>query len=314
MIGELIKRGARRPNVVVVLGKGGVGKTTVSMLIGLSLSRGNRVLLVSLDPAKHLAEYVGPEVLRGGVSVGEGLTIRQVDVESEVRKYAEKYAQWVSDIMPSLKVFNVESAVDAIKYSPGVEEEVFLNVLSGLYKAGDYDYVVVDTPPTGIALRTLNLPALYSTWLDKLIEVRERIVALRYSIARALGRAHELKDRVLEKLYELRHAYGELYEELKSPEQTSYVLVATPEPLPVYELRESARFLKERLGNAPKLLVLNKYLPEGLAREMGVLETQERYLSELKSMGAPVMVVEYLGRPTRSIRDVYELAERARVA
>jgi arsenite-transporting ATPase len=303
-----------RPHVVFVLGKGGVGKTTLSMLTGISLSKYRKVLLVSLDPAKHLAKYVGSEIVEGVVAAGENLVIRQVDLESEIRKYTERYAQWINDLMPSLKVFNIESAADVVRYSPGVEEEVFLNVIRDLYRVSQYDFVIIDTPPTGVSLRTLYLPAVYGVWVDKLVEVREKIVSMRYSIARTLGKEREMRDRVLERLYELRDSYRDLYSRLRDPEHTSYVVVATPEPLPVYELKESVRFIQEKLGSSPRALVLNRYLPKDTARELGVLDSQEQFVEELRRLGFPLLIVEYLGRPTSSMHDVCRLLERVRAA
>lgn len=130
------------------------------MLTGISLSKYRKVLLVSLDPAKHLAKYVGSEIVEGVVAAGENLVIRQVDLESEIWKYTGRYAQWINDLMPSLKVFNIESSADVVRYSPGVEE-VFLNVIRDLYSVSQYDFVIIDTPPTGVSLRTLYLPAVY---------------------------------------------------------------------------------------------------------------------------------------------------------
>ena len=61
-------------------------------------------------------------------------------------------------LLPSLTVLNVESVVDVVKYMPGVEE-VFLRILSDVYASQDYSFIVVDTPPTGVALKTLYIPS-----------------------------------------------------------------------------------------------------------------------------------------------------------
>jgi len=65
---ELIQPCEGRPHLVVVIGKGGVGKTTASLLLGHSLAGIGRTLVLSLDPARHLARYVG----RGGGGAGRG--------------------------------------------------------------------------------------------------------------------------------------------------------------------------------------------------------------------------------------------------
>jgi arsenite-transporting ATPase len=308
---EALKPATYYPHVVLVLGKGGVGKTTISIALARSLSRLGRTLLLSLDPAKHLAKYLGV-IGEGPTEVSENLHVQQVSVEREVEAVTSRYAELLRELLPSLTVYNLEGVTDVVRYTPGVEEEVFLRALARVFRSS-YSYVVVDTPPTGVALRTLALPDLYLVWLGKLIEVRERIVSLRYVIARTLRREVEVRDRALERLYEMRAEFQQLRDLLASHERTSYVIVATPEPLPMYELRESYNFLIKRLGNRPKLLVLNRVLPDGVARELGVLDLQRRSLEELASYGVRYAVVEHLGRPTESLADIEELEGRIRV-
>lgn len=299
------------PHLVMVMGKGGVGKTTVSILMAMELSRRGKTLLLSLDPAKHLTRYLGligetAEALEGGFFV------RQVSIESEVAKLTSKYAELLRDLMPSLVVLNLDDVVDAIRYSPGVEEEVLLRQLEEVLKS-EYHYVVIDTPPTGVTLRTLVLPKLYLVWLDKLIEIRERIVSLRYVIARTMGKRVEVRDRALLKLYEMREEFKLLHSTLSSESRLSYVLVATPEPLPMYELRETYEFLKKNLGVRPKLLVLNRVLPDGLAAELGLLDIQRNFLDEVKGFGISYAVIEHLRKPTESIADIKMLRDMIKV-
>lgn len=298
------------PHLVMVVGKGGVGKTTVSIMLAMDLSSVGKTMVLSLDPARHLSKYLG---LAGDVGEVEGgILVRQVSVEREVERLASQYADFLRELMPSLTVLNLDSVVDVLRYSPGVEEEVLLRKLEEALGSG-YDYVVVDTPPTGVTLRTLALPRLYLAWLEKLIEVRERIVSLRYVIARTLGREAEVRDRALLKLYELRDRFRALEGVLTSGGRTSYVVVATPEPLPMHELRETVRFLGDRLGVRPKLLVLNRVLPERLAAELGQLVMQRSFLEELRSLGVSYAVIEHLGRPTEGLSDIRELRSRVRV-
>ncbi|QOR94684.1 ArsA family ATPase [Thermosphaera chiliense] len=307
MLQDLIKPYSCCPHVVVVIGKGGVGKTTVSLLLGAALARLGRTLVLSLDPAKHLAKYIGEEVVDREHVLGENLAVRQLDVEKEVARQADQYSSMLKYLLPSLTVLNVDSVVDVVKYMPGVEEEVFLRVLDSVYSSRDYSFIVVDTPPTGVTLRTLYLPLLYMVWLDKLIKVRERIVSLRYVIARTTGREAEARDKALSILLEMKQRYSNLMDVLKNPARTSYVVVATPEPLPVYEMEETVSFLEKRLGAPAKALVLNKILPAEMARRMGVEQQQKAFIEKLSSIKKPLVLINYLGKPTESFEDVKKL-------
>ncbi|MEM4750274.1 MAG: TRC40/GET3/ArsA family transport-energizing ATPase [Sulfolobales archaeon] len=298
------------PHLIMVLGKGGVGKTTVSILISMELSRRGKTLLLSLDPARHLTKYLNlPGDSR---EIKSSFHARQISIEKEVRELTSKYAEFLRELMPSLTVLNLDNIVNVIKYSPGVEEEILLRKLEDVVKS-EYNFIVVDTPPTGVTLRTLILPSLYLVWLDKLIEIRERIVSLRYVIARTLRKDIDMRDRALLKLYDMREEFRLLDSVLRSEDRTSYVLVAVPEPLPMYELKETYEFLRTNLGVRPKLLVLNKMLPNDLASELGQLEMQQKFLDELKSFGVSYAAIEHLKKPTENIYDIEILKDKIRV-
>lgn len=293
------------PHMVLVIGKGGVGKTTISMYIARELSKRGRTLLMSLDPARHLEKYA--EGAEGG-----SLEILQVSVEEEIEAIASRHAALLRSLMPSLSVLNIEEVADTVRYSPGAEEEIFLRKLLWASRS-DYSYVVVDTPPTGVTLRTLALSGLYLRWLSKLIEVRERIVSLRFSIARTLRKEASLEDKALETLYKMREDFEWLRSFLSSPERASYVIVAVPEPLPMYELDQTVKFLRDKLGTGPKLLFLNRILPDEIAERLGVGEAQRKYISQLLSYGARCALVEHIGRPTENFKDIEEVAKRVRL-
>jgi len=306
---EFLQPTLGEPHVVIVLGKGGVGKTSTSILIADELSSSSDTLLVSFDPARHILEYLDVEEPMKIVRVKDRLYVYQLDIDMAAKEVTSRYTGLLSDLLPSLQVLNVEDVVKALKYMPGVEEEVFLRKLLELYKRREFRYVVIDTPPTGIALRTLILPRLYNMWLEKLIEIRERIVALRYVIARTLGRKYEVDDPALKKLYEMRDEYRFLEASLGDYRRTSYVIVANPEPLPIHEMREVISFLEGELRVKPKLLVLNKVFPDDVAVKLGVYEQQRRYIGEVKQLPYTSIAIGYVSSPPSKLSDIARLRE-----
>ncbi len=310
---DLLKPIEGAPHVVMVLGKGGVGKTSTSILISRELSELGRTLLVSFDPAKHILKYLNIDRPAEVIEVSDGFFVSQLDIEASARELTSRYSDLISDLFPSLSVLNLEDITKALKYAPGVEEEVFLNWLSNAYENKNFRFIVIDTPPTGISLRTLTLPKLYLIWLEKLINIRERIVSLRYVIAKTLGREIKVSDPALIRLYEMREKYSKVKEALTDPSRTSFVAVTNPEPLPMYELKEVLKFLSEELSASPKLLVMNKVLPEDIAVKLGSYEEQKAIIEEFTSLSGRSIMIPYVSNPPSKLEDILRLREAVTV-
>lgn len=309
---SVLAEGAGKGHIYFSVGKGGVGKTTISILAGLALRSSGKVLLASLDPAKHLIEYLGLEGVAREREVAPGLTAVQYDVDTLARKAAEDYARLLRQVMPGLSILNLDGIVRAVKNAPGFEEEVFLRILKELAgRAGSrYDYIVIDTPPTGVTHRILNLPRLYLLWLAHLYDLRYKIVSLRYAIARVMGRKEEPRDPVLSKLAALRREYEDLASLLRDHSRASIILVATPEPLPLYEVKKTIEVARD-LGMKVRAIIVNRVLPRGMAERLGVKRVQEKVLEEVASLdcgGCRKLVVMHSSEPPRSLEGVERLA------
>ncbi len=314
MAGALERLVARtgRPHMFISVGKGGVGKTTFSILLSLALQERGRTLLASLDPARHLLGYLGLRRVGKPERIQEaGFTAVQYDIDTIAKKVAEDYARLLRQVMPGLTVVSLDGIVSAVKNAPGFEEEVYLSLLRGLAKSlgEEYDYIVIDTPPTGVTHRMLNLPRLYLLWLTHLYELRYKIVAMRYTIAKVLKQEFEPHDPVLDKLAELRGEYEGLAKLLRNPERAGLVLIATPEPLPVYEVKTSLRVARE-LGIRVEAIVVNRVLDAEMASKLGVAKTQQEALEEVKALecgGCEKLVIMHSSEPPKSLEGVKRL-------
>lgn len=296
-------------HTLIVVGKGGVGKTTFSILAGTIFSRRGRTLIASLDPAKHLLEYLSLEKPLNTSRIMGNLYAIQYDIAPLAKRLSDEYSVILKQVMPGLTIVNLDDVVKTIRHAPGFEEEVFLRVLEELYMS-DYEYIVIDTPPTGITHRILNLPNLHMFWIEKLYELRSKIVGLRYAIARALGRDYKIHDPVLKKLEELHEKYKKIWNELRDPRRTSVAIVATPEPLPVYEAKTTLELL-EKLGISCRLLVVNRILAMD-AKTLGVLEVQEKSIEEAKRLvrdKCKLIGILHHKKPPRSLGEALELLE-----
>jgi arsenite-transporting ATPase len=169
------------------LGKGGVGKTTISAAFALSLARsGKSVLIASLDPAHNLGDVLGTNLGSEPTEVESGLFALEVDLGVWVQRYLDESRAELKSIYSYNSTLNLDSFFDIMKYAPGTEEYAVLWAIEHIRcdLAGAYDFVVYDTPPTALSLRFLAMPAISKLWVAELSKLRERILDRRQTITR----------------------------------------------------------------------------------------------------------------------------------
>ena len=145
--------------LIFVLGPGGVGKTTTSAVIALeAAARGQRVALITVDPARRLAQALGQERLPHRpepVPGVDGLDAAMID-RSEA--WAHVLAQCISEAASLSALKSNRYFQSLVSEFPGSLEYVASDVIVGLVAEADYDLVVVDTPPATDALAFLDAP------------------------------------------------------------------------------------------------------------------------------------------------------------
>lgn len=164
--------------VIVCCGAGGVGKTTVSAALALAAARaGRRVLVVTIDPSKRLAETLGVqrnarEPIRLSAERLEAAGVRgdlwawmldpkQVS-DDVVRTFSKTEAQG-KRLLENPIYRNVTAMV------AGMQEYTAVEALHGFVQSCRYDLVILDTPPSRDALRFLEAPVRASAFLDRRI-------------------------------------------------------------------------------------------------------------------------------------------------
>jgi arsenite/tail-anchored protein-transporting ATPase len=142
--------------VVLAMGKGGVGKTTVAAAIAVELARrGHKVHLTTTDPAAHVKTAVGREVA--------GLTISRIDPEAETAAYrAEVLATAGANLDASGRALLEEDL-----RSPCTEEIAVFRAFAQAVADGKHGYVVLDTAPTGHTILLLDAALAYHRELSR---------------------------------------------------------------------------------------------------------------------------------------------------
>lgn len=173
MLDAALKSLLLEKKVIVSCGAGGVGKTTVSASLAVSAARlGLRVLVVTIDPSKRLAEALGvsqnaPEPVRVNVP-GESLSLEawMLDPQQISDRVVLQFSKDPDEAQKLLRN-NIYKNVTAMV--AGMQEYTAVEALCNFVESDRYDLVILDTPPSRDALRFLDAPARANAFLDRRI-------------------------------------------------------------------------------------------------------------------------------------------------
>ena len=168
-------------HVVVCCGTGGVGKTTASAVFALEAARrGRNAIVVTIDPAKRLADTLGIDVIgdsaheidrerwdpAGAARTGGRLSALMLDTRSTFDALVRRYSATDEQTERILDNRFYRNSAGSMS---GTQEYMAMEKLHELHEEGGYDLIVVDTPPTRHALDFLDAPARLTRLLDNRI-------------------------------------------------------------------------------------------------------------------------------------------------
>lgn len=290
--------------LLLVAGKGGVGKTSVACATALGRAReGRRVLLVSSDPAHNLGHAwdarLGDEPRRVASTGGGLVDAVEIDPAATVERHLAAVAATLRWLLPERLHGAAERHLAAAREAPGTHESAVLERVAELVGEGlaDYDAVVVDTAPTGHTLRLMALPEQLTAWTEQLLANRDR--ADRFGAAlQGLGGGEATTDRDAELrrvLVRRRTRFAAFRDVLVDPAVAGVVVVLTAERLPVEETLDLHDQLGA-LGIAVERLVVNRRSPADGTLLSGRRAAEDRHLERLRATvtGVPLLEVPLL--------------------
>ncbi len=304
---RVVRSLARERRVLVCVGSGGVGKTTTAATLGLlGAMLGRRTLVITIDPARRLANALGldalahkPQRIDAAVTAAAGVTLRgelsamMLDLKAA---WDDMLFRTAPDEAAARRILDNRFYETLSRDMPGAHEFIACECLHHLASSGEWDLVVLDTPPTSSALDFLEAPSRILAVLDndafRFFAHKKHILGLRF-LDGAAGRAQSVLARfagaeVLDELGEfivlLRDLYDPLtqrtrdFQTLLSGDETRFLVVTSPQPA---ALSEARFFLDELERRALRLgaLVINRVTPSpGQALELLATRGWERRL------------------------------------
>jgi arsenite-transporting ATPase len=228
------------PRFLFFTGKGGVGKTSTASATAIGLAdRGERVLLVSTDPASNLDEVLGLSLASAPREVPgvPGLEAMNIDPLAAAAAYRERVVGPYRGVLPDSAVASIEEQLSGACTVEIAAFDEFTSLLTDPVATESYDHVIFDTAPTGHTLRLLSLPGAWTDFIDT--------NTLGTSCIGPLSGLANQHDR-----------YGSAVATLADGTRTVLVLVSRPDALALGEAARAATELAA-LGIVNQRLVLN---------------------------------------------------------
>jgi arsenite-transporting ATPase len=245
--------------LVVVTGKGGVGKSTVAAATAArTAEQGHRTLVVSTDPAHSLGDVLSREVGDEPAEVGARLHAQQLDARLRLERHWDVLRTYLGDLLRWAGTSTLTA--EELTVLPGAEELLALTAVAAELRSGRWEVVVVDCAPTAETMRLLSLPEVLSWWMDKVMPVGRRVGSVLAPAARTLVGLPVADDGVWDALARLHAELAGLRDVLTDGARTSVRVVTTPEKVVVAETRRTATYLA-LFGLHVDAVVVNRLLP-----------------------------------------------------
>jgi anion-transporting ArsA/GET3 family ATPase len=311
--------------MILVAGSGGVGKTTIAAALGIAAAerQKSRVLVMTVDPAKRLATALGleefgnapvridpSEFTEAGVKVRGEVWVAMLDTKAGWDELITRHAPDAATRDAVLANPLYENITRRFVHS---HEYLVMEQLHDLHATGEFDLVIVDTPPSRNALSILDAPnrmieffgSRLLRWLTVPYRSRLFTVASKpfYQVADRILGSRFLQD--IADFFVLFQAMESGFvrrakevEGLLVDPRTAFVVVTTLETAPSYEARFLARALIER-GMSIGAMIANRVLPDELAGSAAA--DSAALLLEQADGPLATAVADQLGAPRKQV-------------
>ncbi len=282
--------------IILMTGKGGVGKTSMAAATGWRCAEiGLKTLVLSTDPAHSLADSFDQPLGHDPIEVKPNLWGAELDALNELELNWGSVKTYITQVLQARGLDGVQAQELAIL--PGMDEIFSLVRVNRHYDDDDFDVLIIDSAPTGTALRLLSLPDVSGWYMRKFYKPLQGLAQMLRPIAEPIVKGLTgipLPDkRVLDAPYEFYEKIERLERILTDNRITSVRLVTNPEKMVIKESLRAHAYLS-LYGVATDLVVANRILPDTVVDPYFATwkASQQKYRQEIHENFAPLPVFE----------------------
>jgi arsenite/tail-anchored protein-transporting ATPase len=295
--------------IILYLGKGGVGKTTIAAATAArSAALGRRTLVVSTDLAHSLADCLNQPLSSEPQEMTRNLWAQEVNVLDEMRQSWGKLQEKMSDLLRKRGLDSVMA--EELALIPGMDEIVSLLNIYRNARDGGFEVVIIDAAPTGETVRLLSMPDTFQWYAGRISGINFKSTTL--TLARPFIKAFLPSGEVLEAVQVLSERVKGLREVLSNPDISSYRPVVNPERMVIKEALRAETYLA-LFGYPIDGVVCNRVIQPGNYQDAFMQDmycNQEKLRLQIQSTFAPLPIWEapYLSREIIGIPQLEQLA------
>ena len=243
--------------IVLFGGKGGVGKTTSASATALYLARRYKTLLISTDPAHSLSDSFERSI--GGriteVQEVKRLSVLEINADKAFAKFRLEHEPEIKKLFDTSTGLDEEDIESFMSMPiPGVDEVMGFKTIVDIIDEAKFEKYVVDTAPTGHALRLITSPRLFDDWIKVMARLRWKY---RYMVTRFAGEYRP--DEADDFLFAMKKTVKKVQKLLQDKTQSEFIAVTIPEAMAIEETKRFLMQLK-KLNVAVKQLVVNNVM------------------------------------------------------
>jgi len=286
--------------LIIFGGKGGVGKTSCAIATALALSENFKTLLISTDPAHSVSDCLEQQIGFKVVKVDGTANLYAIEVfaDEALSEFKTEHQDELKKLLETSTNLDNEDIDEMLTLSiPGIDEVMSFKTIIDFIEEGNYDKYVVDTAPTGHALRLISSPKLLDGWIKVAARMRWKY---RYMITSFSGSYKQ--DEVDAFLLSLKKTVKRIENILRDNTKCEFIPVCIPE---LMAISETGRLLAD-IGTSGiisrQIIVNNVMVSEGCdfcrrrkAGQLPYLQEISEIFSNLNKVEVPMFAEEIKG-------------------
>lgn len=277
--------------VILFLGKGGVGKTSVAAATALRAAQlGHKTIILSTDAAHSLSDAYEMQLGNEPCELAPNLWGQETSLLRSLEAYWKTIQEWLVALMSWRGV--EEMVAQELAILPGMEELANLLYILDHAQSGKYEAIIVDCAPTGESLRLLSFPEVIRWWMDKIFPLERKVSRITRPIVRTLTSIPYPEDKVFQAFEDLFHKLDSLRSLLTNPDISSVRLVVNAEKMVIREAQRSFTYLN-LYGYATDAIICNRLLPDEVKSKYfdAWKESQSRHYQTLEECFSPIPIL-----------------------